>query len=119
MKETLFSEAQTFALPDKSEILRLAENIGDTVIPPTPDELQRAMGMLLELGDECYRQREEIARLMAENAKLSGRLKKIVDIARQANERQQRLYDNHNIGYCGERKLVYSLDILEAALEGE
>ncbi len=74
MKETLFNEPQELALPDKSEILHLAENIGDVAIPPTPDELQRAMRMLLELSDECYRQREEIARLKAKNAELRKRL---------------------------------------------
>ena len=34
VKETLFSEAQTFALPDKSEILYLVENIGNIALAP-------------------------------------------------------------------------------------
>lgn len=77
MKETLPGEPQELALPDKSEILYLVENIGNIALAPAIGDAERASRMLLELGDECYRQREEIARLMAENAKLSGRLKKL------------------------------------------
>lgn len=57
-------------LPDKSRILEVAEDIGDTTLAPSIGDAERAKKWLLLLGDECYRQRAEIERLRNDNERL-------------------------------------------------
>lgn len=67
MKETLPGEPQELAVPNLAAIRDLAGRMGYPSLPP---EMQAdAKKMILVLGNEIERQREEIARLKAQIAR--------------------------------------------------